>query len=122
MIQVKNTTGPVLEIEVQGKLLHDDYARVIPLFEQAIHEHGKLRCVMEIHDLEGFEPRAAIDETKFDLKHWSDFDRCAVVCPKGWIAWTTKLWSVLMPRVKFRVFEPGSEAEALAWAGEGLTD
>lgn len=122
MIQVKEATGPVLEIEVQGKLLHDDYAKAIPLLEQAIKEHGTLRCVVEIHDLDGFEPRAMIDETKFDLKHWRDIERCAVVCPRGWIEWTSKLWGVLMPKTKIKVFEPGHEAEACAWAGEGLDD
>lgn len=122
MIKVNDASGPVLEIEVQGKLLHDDYTAAIPQLERAIEEHGKLRCVVEIHELDGFEPRAMVDETKFDFKHRNDIDRCAVVCPKGWVAWTSKLWGVLMPGATVRVFEPGSEAEALAWAGEGLTD
>jgi len=118
MIEITHVGERVIEMEIDGKVLHDDYVAMIPVLEEVIREHGKLRCVMVIKNLNGFEPRALVDDLKFDLKHIREIERCAIVCEPGWVAWMTRFWGLVMPFVKVKRFDVGEVEGARAWAGE----
>lgn len=64
--------GNVLEVQVTGKLAHDDYQTFVPDFERLLQKHGKLRVLFEMVDFHGWEAGAVWDDIKFDLKHFSD--------------------------------------------------
>jgi hypothetical protein len=76
--------GRVLEVAVSGKLTHDDYERFIPAFERLAEQHGKLRVLFEMTDFHGWEAAALWDDIKFDLKHFSDIERLAMVGDRQW--------------------------------------
>ena len=76
--------GKVLEIAVSGKLTHADYEQFIPRFERLVREHGKIRVLFHMTDFHGWEAAALWDDIKFDVKHFSDIDRLAMVGDKGW--------------------------------------
>jgi SpoIIAA-like len=116
MIKVKHVGERVIEAEIDGKLLHDDYVAMIPVLEEAIREHGKLRCVIVIGNLAGFEPRAMLDDLKFDLTHIREIERCAIVCEPGWVAWMTQFWGLVMPFTKVKRFDVGDAEAARVWA------
>jgi hypothetical protein len=76
--------GTVLEVAVNGKLAHNDYARFIPEFERLVKKHGKIRVLFEMSDFHGWDPGALWDDIKFDLKHCSDIERLAMVGDHQW--------------------------------------
>jgi len=125
MIKITHTEDRVLEAEVEGRILHDDYVTMIPLLEQAIKEHGSLRCVIDIKSIKGYEPRAMFDDLKFDLTHIRKIERCAILCDKGWLVWVMKFSGLIMPFTKIKCFEPGQHDQARTWAagdeGDGDT-
>jgi len=76
--------GNVLEVTVSGKLTHEDYQRFVPAFERLVKEHGKIRVLFEMADFHGWQAGALWDDIKFDLKHFSDIERLAMVGDKKW--------------------------------------
>jgi hypothetical protein len=76
--------GTVLEVTVNGKLAHSDYERFIPEFERLAKKHGKIRVLFEMSDFHGWDPGGLWDDIKFDLKHFSDIERLAMVGDQQW--------------------------------------
>jgi len=74
----------VLEVQVGGKLDHEDYQDFVPKFEQLIKEHGKIRVLFEMVDFHGWKAGALWDDIKFDLKHFADIERLAIVGDTKW--------------------------------------
>jgi hypothetical protein len=76
--------GRMLEVAVRGKLTHADYEQFIPAFERLVKRHGKIRVLFEMSDFHGWEMAALWDDIKFDVKHFSDIERLAMVGDKRW--------------------------------------
>jgi len=76
--------GKLLEVRVSGKLTHDDYQHFVPEFERLVQQHGKIRVLFVMTDFHGWEAGALWDDIKFDLKHFSDIERLAMVGEKRW--------------------------------------
>jgi hypothetical protein len=76
--------GRVLEVAVSGKLTHADYEHFIPAFERLVKRYGKIRVLFEMSDFHGWEMAALWDDIKFDVKHFSDIERLAMVGDKRW--------------------------------------
>src|SRR4029079_16700361 len=78
----ENNGGKVLEVQVNGKLTHVDYQQFAPRFEAMLKLHGKLSVLFEMVDFHGWEAAALWDDIKFDVKHFSDIKRLAMVGDK----------------------------------------
>ncbi len=115
MIEVIKREDDVVELAVNGMILHDDYERVLPEFEDIIAKHGSMRCLIEVGHISGMQPRAVLDDLKFDMKHARDIRRCAIVSEANWHAWLTRLWGWFMPKCEVETFKPDRRAEAAAW-------
>jgi hypothetical protein len=76
--------GKLLEVQVSGKLTHDDYQQFVPAFERLVQQHGKIRVLFEMTDFHGWEAAALWDDVRFDFKHFSDIERLAMVGQKTW--------------------------------------
>jgi hypothetical protein len=76
--------GKVLEVKVDGKLVRDDYRHFVPEFERLVKQHGKIRVLFEMVDFHGWEAEALWADIKFDLKHFSDIERLAMVGDRKW--------------------------------------
>lgn len=76
--------GKVLEVQVSGKLADADYRQFVPEFERLVQQHGKLRVLFEMTDFHGWEPKALWDDIKFDLQHFKDIERLAMVGDRRW--------------------------------------
>jgi hypothetical protein len=115
MIKVIKQEGDVVEVGVNGKLLHDDYQNVLPEFERIIAKHGSIRCLIEVGKITGIEPKALLDDLKFDVKHAKEIRRCAIVSEADWHAWLMRLWGLFMPKCTVKAFKPDHRDEAAAW-------
>ena len=107
--------GNVVTLRLNGKLLHDDYTRLVPKLEEILEKHGGIRCLIEMEDFGGFELRALWDETKFDAKHAKQIERCAVVGNKDWERWMTKLSGLLFTQAELRYFDAADREAAGEW-------
>jgi hypothetical protein len=76
--------GRVLEVRVTGKLTKESYQKFVPAVDAQIRDHGKLRILFIMQDFHGWTAGAVWEDLKFDLKHWKDIERLAVVGDKQW--------------------------------------
>jgi hypothetical protein len=74
----------ILEVLVTGKLSHEDYQSFVPAFEHLVAKQGKIRVLFEMVDFHGWSAGALWDDVKFDLSHFSDIERLALVGDKQW--------------------------------------
>ena len=113
--------GKVLEVHVSGKLTHGDYQSFLPIFERSLKQHGKLRVLFEMTNFHGWKAGALWDDIKFDLKHFSDIERLAIVGDKKWEK-EMSIFCKPFTTAKIRYFKTAQEVEAQTWlqaGGEG---
>ncbi len=80
----ETTVGNLVEVEATGKLSKEAYDAFVPLTEARIEEHGKIRILFIMHDFHGWDAGAMWEDFKFDLKHFKDIERLAIVGETKW--------------------------------------
>jgi SpoIIAA-like len=78
------SVGRVLEVRVTGKLTKEAYQKFVPAVDAQIKQYGKLRILFIMRDFHGWTAGAMWEDLKFDLKHWKDIERLAIVGDKKW--------------------------------------
>jgi len=107
-------SGNVLEVQLSGKLTKEAYEELVPVVEEQIKENGKLRILVQLDDFHGWTAGALWEDTKFDLKHWKDIERLAIV---GESKWQHGMATFCKPftSAKIKYFEKSQLDEAREW-------
>ena len=111
---IEKAAGRTLEIRITGKLTREDYEQFVPMMEQRIQQHGKLRLLVSMHDFHGWNAGALWEDLKFDLKHFNDIERLAIVGESKW----QKGMSVFcrpFTTAKIRYFDQADATQADEW-------
>ena len=109
--------GKLLEVEVSGKLHHEDYQQFVPEFEKLTQAHGKIRVLFEMAGFHGWDGSALWDDLKFDWKHFTHIERIAMVGDRAW-EHGMSVFCKPFTTAKVRYFDRGQLAEARAWLAE----
>lgn len=96
--------GRFTVIQAFGRLAKEDYGFFTAEFERLVREQGRLRILFDITGLQGWEPGALWEEVKFDLKHFSEIERLAVLGNREWQQVLTAI-SKPFTRAETRYFE-----------------
>jgi len=110
-------SGKMLEVRISGKLTTDAYEKLVPVVEQQIKESGKVRILLILDDFHGWTMGALWEDTKFDLKHWNDIERLAIV---GETKWEQGMAVFCKPftTAKIKYFDHTKLEEARKWIAE----
>jgi hypothetical protein len=106
--------GKTLEVRVSGKLMHEDYQHLLPEFERLVNQNGKIRVLFEMADFHGWDGSALRDDINFEVEHFFDIERVAMVGDKKW----EKAMSVFckpFTTAKIRYFDCAAIADARTW-------
>lgn len=76
-----------VEVLASGTLSKEDYEHFVPALETEIKTEGKVRVLFEMRDFHGWDAGGFWEDVKFDLKHFSDIERLAMVGDKKWEEW-----------------------------------
>lgn len=106
--------GKVLEVRATGKLAKEDYADFIPQVERLITRYGKISMLFEMYDFHGWTAGGLWQDIKFDLKHFRDIDRLAIVGQTRWQKGMAAFCKAFTT-AEIRFFEPHQLLEASAW-------
>ncbi len=117
---VADHQGKVLTIRATGKLVTEDYSHFLPEIERLIVQHGRIRILFEMHDFHGWKLGAAWEDLKFDIKHFGDIERLAVVGESNWEKWMTAFCRPFTA-AKIKYFDRTAMEEAHDWIDEGLS-
>jgi hypothetical protein len=102
-------------VRSSGKLTRADYdAVIVPLVDEALRDHRKLRCLVEVPDYAGITPSAAFEDISLGLRVLRAFEGCAIVTDLGWVSELTRFAAFLMP-YPVRVFPAADRAQAIEW-------
>ena len=77
-------SGKMLEVRLTGKLTKEAYEKLVPVVDAQIKEFGKVRILVILEDFHGWTMGAMWEDTKFDLKHWKDIEKLAIVGETKW--------------------------------------
>jgi hypothetical protein len=109
--------GKVLILHVTGKLVKADYGQFVSEFERLVRKHGKLRVLFNMAGFHGWDAGAAWEDFKFDIKHFADIERLAMVGDKKWQHGMAMFFKPFT-KATSRYFDLSEIAEARKWLGE----
>ncbi len=109
--------GKVLVIHVVGKLVKADYGEFVPEFERLVREHGKLQVLFDMTGFHGWDAGATWEDIKFDIHHFADIDRLAMVGEKKWHHGLAAFFKPFT-KATTRYFDHDDVAAARRWLGE----
>jgi hypothetical protein len=110
----KEAGHKILAVQAGGKLSKEDYERFIPEVERLIKKEGKIRVFFEMRDFHGWEAGALWEDIKFDVKHFADIERLAMVGDKKWEEWMA-MFCTPFTSAQIRYFDQDEEDEARRW-------
>lgn len=113
---LKDIPDHVVGLSAEGKVTARDYETVfIPFVENKLKEHKKIDLLYFLGErFTGFNLGAMWDDTKLGMKHYSAWNRVALVSDHEMINVFARLFGHLF-RCEFRVFGNSDFEEARKW-------
>lgn len=115
----EEASGKILVIKVSGKLVKEDYEHFLPEVERLIGQYGRIRMVVQLHNFHGWTMGALWEDLKFDMKHFRDIERLALVGDRKWEAGMA-FFCKPFTTATVRYFDESNADEAFAWIREEL--
>lgn len=109
--------GKTLEVHASGKLSADDYHQFVPVAERLIQQSGKIRILFAMQDFHGWEAGALWQDIKFDVKHFKDIERLAMVGDRKWEAGMAHFCKPFTT-AKIKYFDVAQLDAARAWLAD----
>ncbi|HEX3987658.1 MAG TPA: STAS/SEC14 domain-containing protein [Acidobacteriaceae bacterium] len=106
--------GTILVIHVTGKLVKADYGHFIAEFEQLLLRHGRVRVLFDMTGFRGWDAGAAWEDIKFDVRHFADISRLAMVGDKKWQHGMAECFKPFT-KAETRYFDHTAATEARMW-------
>ena len=106
-----------LSMKAVGKLTHEDYERITPMIDSALHTvtDPTVNAYLDATEFKGWALRAAWDDFKLGLRHGREFKKVAVVGHQDWLETASTVGSWFVGGT-VKVFD--NEADAMAWLHE----
>jgi len=110
-------SGKLIEVRLTGKLTKEAYEKLVPVVDQKIKEFGKVRFLVILEDFHGWTMGALWEDTKFDLAHWRDIEKLAIV---GETKWEEGMATFCKPftAAKIKYFDHAKLEDARKWIAE----
>ena len=109
--------GKLLEIDLHGKLTRQDCEKFVPETERLIRQQGKIAILVTMHDFEGWDMGALWEDLKWEVKHFNDIERLAIVGEESWHKWMAGFCKPFTTAT-VRYFTFAQINEAHAWVDE----
>lgn len=105
-----------LGFRAHSQVTAEDYENVVvPDVEAAFALNRKLRLLyVTADDFTGFDPGALWDDAKLGMRHFSGWERVALVTDVPWLRGTAVAFSFAIP-AQFRLFHGAEIEEATRW-------
>lgn len=100
LVGVKRLDDTVfMALSISGKFTHEDYERFVPMVENILKDckEPSISVLADIRKFEGWEIHAMWDDLKFSLKHFTKFNKIAVVGNKKWEEFIVKISNLWTP-------------------------
>ncbi len=111
----------VLAIHGTGEVTADDYREVlVPAVEERLARHRRVRLLYLLDaNFTGFTGGAAWEDTKVGMRHFTAFERIAVVTDSDWVRRMVRGFGFALPG-EVRVYDLDDQDEARTWIREPM--
>ena len=109
--------GKIVTLTFKGKLDKEDYELFVPQLEGLMRQGEKIRLVVELKDFKGWTAGALWEDIKFDVKHFNDIERLAIVGDSKWEK-SLALFTKPFTTASVHYFEEAEMEEAKKWVRE----
>lgn len=103
----------ILEVKIDGKVTKQDIEKFETHYKEAKNDNEKVSLLLEVENI-NYSLDGLTEDMKFDMKHWNDFDKIAVVSDKKSIELGSKLPKVL-PSLDVEHFSFSEKNQAMNW-------
>jgi hypothetical protein len=119
IIQLANLPKNVLGFEFTGEVTDKDYESIVyPALESYAEEKNKIRLLCQFDkNFQKFDLGAMWDDTVMSLKHFTDWQKVAIVSDINWLNHTFKALGFLIPG-HVRTYRNNEKEQAMKWLGE----
>lgn len=109
----------VLGLHASGEVTANDYKTVlVPAIDEKLTKHKKVRLLYVFgNEFTGYSGGAAWEDAKVGMKHFTSFERVAVVTDVDWIEKMVKAFGFALPG-EVRVFDDDDLEDARRWISE----
>jgi SpoIIAA-like len=110
-LDIERLSPTAFAVSIEGMLGQEDYRQFVPPVEECIKAHGKVNLLVKISDFRGWSPAALWEDLKFDVRHYGDVSRIALVGKnpsQEWMATISKPFT--KAEVKFYLEEDADSA------------
>ena len=115
MIQLlEEAKDDLVAFRITGHVDKRDYDVMLPLLDERIKQHGKIRVYAEVQFVEDFSIRALWEDIRYDFTHAADFSRVAIVGDQKWLDWVT-LAAKPFTTAEVKYFDFSQREQAWAW-------
>ena len=115
MMEIKDLPDDVLGILAYGTISEEDYKKVlVPATEKKLARHKRIKMLFQLADMDGIEPAAVWEDTKFGVQHWTEFSHIALVTDNDWIKAMTLMFSPFFPG-QIKLFGANDAEKAREW-------
>lgn len=117
--QIPDLPAGALGFRASGQVTATDYSQIlVPDIEAAFAINRKLRLLYHISpDFTGFDAGAMWEDAQLGFRHFSGWDRVALVTDVHWLRVTASAMGFAVP-AEFRLFHDMQFDEAVAWISE----
>ena len=109
--------GKIVTLTFKRKLDKEDYELFVPQLEGLMKKGEKIRILVELKDFKGWTAGALWEDIKFDVKHFNDIERLAIVGDSKWEK-SLALFTKPFTTASVRYFEEAEMEEAKKWVRE----
>ena len=98
MLTTKKIAAHVIRLVIDGEVKQSDIDQAAKTMEDSLKEEDKLRLLMEVKNLEGYDSVAAfVKDTQKTFQHYTDFEKIAVVTEEEWLKGVASLGDLINP-------------------------
>lgn len=120
MIEPLRTGSPkIVGFKLSGRLHDKEYRALMPDLEASLVTEGKLRAFVQCEDFHGVDMGTVWQDIRFATKHYSGFERIAVVGDGRWETWLARFCRPFT-RATVRQYKAAEVAHAWAWLRAGI--
>ncbi|NIP38744.1 MAG: STAS/SEC14 domain-containing protein [Candidatus Dadabacteria bacterium] len=105
----------VIGCVVDGKIGSDDIEAIWNEIDRKFKSHEKLSVYVEVKDYGGISLDAFFEDLKHGFKHFSDFDKKAVVTDKKWMMKMAPVVDKIFPNIEVKCFSFEDKDKAIEW-------
>ena len=115
MLQLlEESIGDLVALRISGHVDKTDYDVMLPLLEEKIKQHGKIKVYTELQEVEDYTLKALWEDVKFDIRHAADFKKAAIVGDQKWLDMLAILASPFTS-AEIKYFNFSDRDKAMSW-------